>query len=231
MPIRPVTRASVALALFGLAAAATAADKPAAPQSAQPQTRPGLAALVRPDLVVTIDGGGTGLPKSFTVKNVGSADSKLSVLKVSAVFVPPDGPLVGGKSYGGNCPPPMKQSECDAALALGAFLGIGGGSGASSSDPRAACGEPFKEIVEAVPVLKPGESKTFTRETGPSSILIGGVLKQGGSTQTTHVKQCSPIIVCAFDIVAKADASNDNDELNRANNTATRRAYREIRFQ
>ena len=230
MPIRPVTRASMALALLGLAAAATAADKPAAPQSAQPQTRPGLAALARPDLVVTIDGGGTGLPKSFTVKNVGTVDSKLSVLKVSAVFVPADGPLVGGASYGSNCPPPMKQSECDAAIALGTFLGIGGG-GTSSKDPKAACGEPFKDIVEAVPVLKPGESKTFTRDTGPSSILIGGVLKQGGSAQATHVKLCSPTIVCAFDIVAKADASNDNDELNRANNTATRRAYREIRFQ
>lgn len=217
----------LSLAALALAAAATAADKPPAPASAPPQSRPGLAALARPDLVVTIDGGGTGLPKSFTVKNVGAADSKLSVLKVSAVFVPPDGSLSGGGSGPATCDPPLPPGQCEALSSFLSFLT----GGAGTTDPKAACGEPFKEIIEAVPVLKPGESKTFTRDTGASSILMGGFRKTAGSPQATHVKKCTPTLVCAFDIVAKADASNDNDELNRANNTATRRAFREVRYQ
>ena len=80
-------------------------------------------------------------------------------------------------------------------------------------------------------VFKPGESRTFTRDTGPTSILMRGFARTAGSTQGTHVKKCTPTLVCAFDIVAKADASNDNDELNKANNTATRRAFRDVKYQ
>lgn len=220
------TLRNIALAALALSAAAIAADKPPAPPSSQPQTRPGPAVLARPDLVVTIDGGGTGLPKSFTVKNVGTVDSKLSVLKVSAVFVPPDGSLSGGGSGGASCDPPLPPGQCEA---LSNF--ISGLLGTTTPDPKVACGEPFKEIIEAVPVLKPGESKTFTRDTGPSSILMGGFRKTVGSEQGTHVKKCTPTLVCAFDIVAKADASNDNEELNKANNTTTRRAFRDVKYQ
>ncbi|MBK9062373.1 MAG: hypothetical protein IPL89_04135 [Acidobacteria bacterium] len=221
---------NLALAALALSPALHAAEKGPTPPASnqQPASPAALKALQRPDLVVTIDGAGPGFPTTFTVKNIGTADSKLSVLKVSAVFVPPDGSLTGGSSWTPSCSPPMTPEGC-AAIA-GIFSGLTGGGGASS-DPKAACGEPFKEIVEAVPVLKPGESKAFSRDMGPSSILIGGFLKPSGSTQATHVKKCAPTLVCAFDVVAKADASNDNEELNRANNTTTRRAFREVKFQ
>ena len=93
------------------------------------------------------------------------------------------------------------------------------------------CGEPFKEIVEIVPVLRPGESKTITRDTGHSSLLMKSVFKTSGSAQVTHLSGCVVTLYCAFDIVAKADASNANEELSKANNTATRRAFREVRSQ
>jgi hypothetical protein len=218
------TARTLALAALALSATLHAADKgPTPPPSnQQPASPAALKALQRPDLVVTIDGGGTGFPTSFTVKNVGTADSKLSVLKVSAVFIPPDAPLTAGGGASGDCPPNL-QLACELAASL---TGAAGGSG----DPKVACGEPFKEVVEAVPVLKPGESKTFTRPA-VSHLVIGGVFKTSGPSQGTYVKKCAPTLVCAFDVVAKADASNDNEELNKANNTATRRAFRDIKFQ
>lgn len=221
---------SAALAALALSATLHAADKPPAPQSAQqPSARQpgaGFAALQRPDLVVTIDDGGPGFPKTFTVKNVGSADSKLSVLKVSAVFVPPEGSLSGGGSGGASCDPPMPPPQCEALSSfLSAITGIG------APDPKVACGEPFKEIIEAVPVLKPGESKTFTRDTGPASILLKGFARTAGSPQGTHLKKCTPTLVCAFDVVAKADASSDNEELRENNNTTTKRAFRDVKYQ
>jgi hypothetical protein len=212
------------LAALVLSATLHAADKPTPPPSSQPQTRPGPVTLARPDLVVTIEGGGAGFPKSFTVKNIGSADSRLSVLKVSAAFVPPDGPLAGVPGAA-SCDPPMTQAQCDVAAA---FAGL---FGAASPDPKVACGEPFKEIVEAVPVLKPGESKTFARDTGPAFLLVRGLMRPAGSTQGTHLKKCPPTLTCAFDVVARADASNDNEELNKANNTATLRVFRDVKYQ
>lgn len=223
MPVRRPTFAALALSSIALAAGARGADKPAAPPSAQPRTRPGAAATAFPDLTVTIDGSGGGLPSSFTVRNVGSADSKLSVLKVAATFIPLD---LGGGSAGG-CAPELTQEQCAALATLATIGSLGSGIPA---DTKTACGEPFKEFLEAIPVLRPGESKTFTRSAGPSRITLN-FSKILGSPQATHVKKCPPTLVCAWDIVAKADASGDNQELNEANNTATRRAYREIAFQ
>lgn len=223
---------NLALAALALSASLHAADKgPTPPPSGQQPANPAaLKALQRPDLVVTIDGGAPGFPTSFTVKNIGTADSKLSVLKVTATFVPPDGPLTGGSATpmsASACPPPMTPAECAAAGAtLGSFL-----AGSGSSDPKAACGSPFKEVIEAVPVLKPGESKTIARDTGPSVIVLGTFAKTSGSPQGTHVKKCAPTLVCAFDVVAVADASNDNEELKETNNTTTRRAFRSVKFE
>jgi hypothetical protein len=222
---------NLALAALALSATLNAADKgPNPPPSSQQPANPAaLKALQRPDLVVTIDGGGSGFPTSFTVKNVGTADSKPAIMKVSAAFVPPDGSLTGGGGGSASCPPGWTQSDCDAAGALGSFLsGLAAGF---TSDPKAACGTPFKDFEKPVPVLKPGESKAFTQDTGPGTVLISGVLKSAGSTQATHVKKCAPTLVCAFDVVAKVDTTNENEELNKANNTATRRSFREVKFQ
>ena len=196
---RPTIAAALAVLFLGPAGTALPADKPAAPAAAQPQAKPGSLVPTRPDLVVTIEGSGPSFPTRFTVKNIGTADSKPSILKVSAVFVPADVNFNDG-SFG-------------------------------SFDPKKVCGEPFGEVVEIVPALKPGDSHTIAREVGPSSLLVKSVFKKASSTQVTHLSDCVPALVCAFDVVAKADASNDNEELNEANNTATRRAFREIRFQ
>ena len=45
------------------------------------------------------------------------------------------------------------------------------------------------------------------------------------------MKSCSPTLVCAWDVKAVADASNDNEERNEQNNTSTRRALREVSFK
>ena len=47
-----------------------------------------------------------------------------------------------------------------------------------------ACGNPFPEFLEAVPVLKPGESKTFKRETGPYQVAVTGVFAQPASPRS-----------------------------------------------
>jgi hypothetical protein len=81
--------APVVLALAAAFLAGSAADRRAlaqAPSSALPAS---AKAVVRPDLAVTIDAAGVGFPNTFTVRNVGNADSKVCVLKVTAAFVPP----------------------------------------------------------------------------------------------------------------------------------------------
>lgn len=227
--------AAFALALSGVA---PADQKPASPQaqtsgSAPRPNVPVVAVAQKPDLVVSFEGSGPGLPTGFKVKNAGNADSKLSVLKVTATLVPPEGSSGGGS---GSCPPNMSPQECAALQALAAFLsGLapGGSSsgGASTEKITKACGNPFPEFLEAVPVLKPGESKTFMRDTGPYQVMISGVIAQPLSPQVTHVKQCPPKLVCAWDVKAVADASNDNDERNEGNNTSTKRALREVTFK
>jgi hypothetical protein len=192
-----------------------------------------VAVVQKPDLVVSFEGGGPGLPAGFTVKNVGNTDSKLSVLKVTATLVEPE--VSSPPSGSGSCPPWMTPAQCDALLGFASFLG-GQGGGASASQVekmRAACGNPFPEFLEAVPVLKPGESKTFTRNVGPHQVQISipGLFSQAAGPQVTRVKKCSPTLICAWSVKAVADASNDNDERNEANNTATKQALREVSFQ
>jgi hypothetical protein len=160
------------------------------------------------------------------VKNIGNADSKASVLKVTATLVPPDPAAAAGGLA--TCPPFMTPAQCDAALA---FAGLGLGlAGESVVNVTKACGNPFPEFLEAVPVLKPGESKTFMRDTGPSHVTLA-LSSQAVSPQGTHIKKCPPTLVCAWDVKAVADAANDNSEGNKQNNTATRRAQREVSFK
>lgn len=227
-------RLTAALAALAMAASTrAAAQKPTPPKVPSPNSNlPGanaVAARQKPDLVVSLEGGGSGLPTGFTVKNIGSADSKVSVLRVTATFVPPATSPVGGSA---GCPSFMTQEECDTASGIaGTVLGLAGPSN-SADQMRKACGNPFREVIEAVPVLKPGESKTFTRDVGPQRVTISvGSMAQPASTQVTHVKGCLPTLVCVWDVKAVADASNDNDESHEDNNVATRRASREVGFK
>jgi hypothetical protein len=234
------TAATCAL-LLTLSGTAPADQKPTPPPSSGTLSKgsapgvPLVTVIQKPDLVVSFEGSGPGLPTGFTVKNIGNVDSKLSVLKVTATFVPPPGGS-GGGSGSGSCPPSMTPADCADLMAfaaglLGALTSIGNGGGPSSDSMKKACGNPFPEFLEAVPVLKPGESKTFMRDTGGYQVSISGFVAQPLSPQATHVKQCSPTLVCAWDVKAVADASNDNDERNEANNTSTRRALREVSFK
>lgn len=206
------------------------ADQKSSPPSAQtsgtmPRANvPVVAVAQKPDLVVSFVGGGPGLPTGFTVKNVGNADSKLSVLKVAATLVPPETPPPSGSV---DCTVLWTPEQCAAVKAI-----LAGLTGPSAEKITKACGNPFPEFLEAVPVLKPGESKTFMRNAGGYQVAITGVLSQTmAAPQATHVKQCSPTLVCAWDVKAVADASNDNDERNEGNNTAARRALREVSFK
>ena len=225
---------TVALAL-ALSGSAPADQKPSPPPAQSSSTMPRanvpvVAVEQKPDLVVSFEGGGPGLPTGFTVKNVGNGDSKLSVLKVSATLVPPEAAAGGGST---SCPPGWTPAQCAAVAAFASFLGGqgGGASPAAVEKMTNACGNPFPEFLEAVPVLKPGESKTFKRDTGAYQVAITGVFAQPASPQITHIKPCSPTLVCAWDVKAVADASNDNDERNEQNNTSTRRALREVSFK
>ena len=223
---RPAVAAcALLLASAGLAPADQKPVSPSSPATLSRSSLPVAGLPQKPDLVVGFEGSGPGLPTGFTVKNVGSVDSKLSVLKVTAILALPAG-SPGGGGGSGNCPAAWSQAQRDAFSSL-----FGGLTGAVTVEKmKTACGVPFPEIVEAVPVLKPGESKSFARDTGPFRILLSG-LQQPGSTQATHVKPCSPTLVCAWDVKALADASNDNDERSESNNTATKRALREVSFK
>ena len=228
MTLRRPAVAACAL-LLASAGLAPADQKPVSPSSPATPSRSSLPVAglpQKPDLVVSFEGSGPGLPTGFTVKNVGTVDSKLSVLKVTATLALPAG-SPGGGGGSGNCPAGWSPGQCDAIGSL-----LSGLSGAVTIEKmKTVCGNPFADVLEAVPVLKPGESKSFARDTGPYSISLAGFLRQPVSTQATHVKPCSPTLVCAWDVKAVADASNDNDERNESNNTATKRALREVSFK
>ena len=83
----------------------------------------------------------------------------------------------------------------------------------------------------AIPPLKPGDSKTFMKDKGPYQVNLTGFTTPVTSPQSTHLKQCPLILVCAWDVKAVADAQNDNDERSKANNTATKRALREVAYK
>jgi hypothetical protein len=227
---RHTIAATAALALF-LTGAAGADDKPA-PPSTKSSLPSGLSAIQKPDLAVSFEGSGPGLPTGFTVRNIGNVDSKLSVLKVTATLVPLVLPSGNGTGW---CPPFFSPEDCANMLAFAeANMPIpqpGSPNGLSNDAVKKACGNPFKDVLEAVPVLKPGESKTFKRDVGPYQVALTGLVQQTTSVGSTHLKRCSPTLVCAWDVTAVADASNDNDEKSRANNTATKRSVREVTFK
>ena len=227
MPRRPFAAALCALLLSPEAPAADPKPTPT-PSSASglPIHANAAAPLQKPDLVVTFEGPGPGLPTGFTVKNIGNADAKASILKVTATLVPPD--AASAAAGLATCPSYMTPEQCEAMLGF-AGLGLGLG-GVSVVNVTKACGNPFPEFLEAVPPLKPGESKTFTRNTGPSHVTLS-LSPQAVSPQATHVKKCPSTLVCAWDVKAVADAVNDNDEANEHNNTATRFAQREVSFK
>jgi hypothetical protein len=215
----PLTVLLASFALAGLPARTRAADKPTPPPLAPP--RLGVTAtLSSPDLVVTL-GPGNPFPNSFTVKNQGNKEAGLSVLKVKASLVPldPDPPS--------DCPPSLPRAMCDA---LSGFR-VPSGALLPPERLRALCGEPFGEIVEAVPALKPGESKTFTRDTSKFANVSLRLFPTLGSPRGTYIRKGVTTLVCAFDIVAEADASKDVNEIQEANNRTTSRVYREIRME
>ena len=117
MPRRKTAAAAAVTAALALVLNGTApADDKPAPPSSGTTTKTGVpnvaivGAVQKPDLVVSFEGSGPGLPTGFTVKNIGSADSKASVLKVTATFVPP-APSPGGGG-GGSCLPFQTPQEC-----------------------------------------------------------------------------------------------------------------------
>ena len=228
---RRIASATAAFALV-LTGAASADDQPT-PKPGATSTKSSLPSspLVggKPDLIVSFEGSGPGLPTGFTVKNIGNGNSKAAVLRVTANLAPPSPPLGGGP---GGCPSYMTPEECAFVKALlDGFLSTGNPSGPSIEAIKNACGNPFKEFLEAVPVLLPGQSKTYMRDNGPHQVTLTGMISQAVSTGGTHVKACPPTLVCAWDVTAVVDAANDNDETNKANNTATKRSVREVSFK
>jgi hypothetical protein len=206
------------------AAAAAAAVLVSAPGMAQipgvaPRISPipGVAAGIKaPDLVVTL-GPGSPFPSAFTVKNQGNADAGASLLKVTATLLPLEG---------------LPTAGCPAILS--SFCELQSQAMAASFTPerlRSLCGDPFADILDAIGPLKAGESKTVSRDTsrfGHLSLKLGSAL---GAQPGTHIKVGVTTLVCAFDVVAQADASNQVGELREDNNTAKLRVFREIRLE
>ena len=93
------------------------------------------------------------------------------------------------------------------------------------------CGNPFPDVLEAIPTLGPGASKTVSRDTSRFGHVLVNLTRAVGSQPGTHVKFGVTTLVCAFDVVARADASNQVSELHEDNNAATLRVTREIRLE
>lgn len=214
--MRHAFRFSLAALGAALLSASVEAQVPGvAPIKASPI--PGLAGgLKSPDLVVTM-APGNPFPASFTVRNAGNADAGVSVLRVTATLLPLD------RVPGEPCPP-IFASICEArAQAAAAWY--------TAERLQTMCGDPFADVLEAIPALKAGESKAVARDTSRFANLAVRLKGALGPQPGTHIVQGVTTLVCAFDVVALADASNQVHEIREDNNTSSRRVFREIRLE
>lgn len=208
------------LALAALAVAGFAAPAPAQiPGTAVRVTPvPLVTAVIKsPDLVVTM-APGRPFPTSFTVKNVGTAEAGISVLRVTATLLPFE-----GEPPGPSCSGPFSM--------LCAFRRQADTVYFRPDQLRAACGEPFPEFLEAVPALRAGEVRSFSRDMTRFGNLTMRLNATLGPQPGSHVKHGVTTLVCAFDVTSSADTSNQVSEIREDNNVKTLRVYREIRLE